>query len=1032
MKVNYITLFCLFIYKLTIAQFPNPTTLSTGQGTPGSQDPIWQCSPWSATIPGNPMGLTYGPTLINNNCAPGAWVDPSSLAAPLNNGNWITGTEANCATNTTAGYRYFRLTLNLPPDCNGNSVTVQGSYVLSLIGYVDNYIQDVFINGNSQGISGGGFSPGSQLSIYLDGPWVVGTNYVDILVYNAPGGGGGNPYGLLLVADGTNSANMDSDGDGVNDLDDLCPCDAGVLPHGCPVPSANTCDMDLIRNTFLAAGCIELPLCYSDCSIYFLNPNPNSGSGAQAFAQTLGANLISIQDASENECIINELNRLNETGVIWIGFNDEAVEGTFVWYDQAPVTYTNWAPGEPNNTGGNEGCTQIYPDGMWNDLNCNTANARSIIEVNLCPVITTNDVIVCSNETASITTSNPILGSHPYTFSWSNGATTQTQTVPTVAAEYIVEVADRYNCSVTDTVDVSVKPIPVTNFTDTLICSGENVNYQLSSDIPGTTFAWTVNSNAVSGASAGSGNVINQVLSTTGTTNGSVVYTVTPTFDGCNGAPQNITITVSARPVLSFSPTSPEICQNDTIQITVNGASTYSWNPSTGLNTAVGNTVNAFPSNSQIYTVTGTNSDGCQNTNTVSVTVNPSQPVNAGPDQAVCIGEPVTLSASPTNQGATFVWTGGVVNGVPFVPAQTTQYTVTSTDVNGCNSKDSVIITVRPLPVITAGQDVYGCENDVVTLSGGGAGVGGNYTWNNNVMNGTPFVVSIGTNLYIVTGTDINGCKNTDTLMINIEPIPLPSFSSMQDGYCTPVIATFNNTSVGGQTCLWILDNGDTLTGCNLVSYEYNEPGIYGITLNLETNNGCTASLYQDSMVIIDPYPVADFTYQPQVVSSIEPEVKFVNNSWGAVSYIWTFGDGTNGSNQISPVHVYPHDIGGSYLTTLIAISQYGCRDTTSTLIKVREELIFYIPNTFTPDNDQFNQVFGPVFKSGFDLYDYTFLIFNRWGELLFESHDASIGWDGTYNGSMSQQGTYMWKIEVKTITSDERKVYIGHVNLIR
>src|SRR5690348_8293162 len=98
-----------------------------------------------------------------------------------------------------------------------------------------------------------------------------------------------------------------------------------------------------------------------------------SGSAAQALAEGLGANLVSVQSQAENDCLLGALNAIGETGTIWIGFNDEAVEGTFEWYDQSPVTYTNWAPGEPNQSG-NEDCVQIYPGGtypgMWNDLDC--------------------------------------------------------------------------------------------------------------------------------------------------------------------------------------------------------------------------------------------------------------------------------------------------------------------------------------------------------------------------------------------------------------------------------------------------------------------------------------------------------------------------------------------------------------------------------------------------------------------------------------------------------------------------------------
>jgi gliding motility-associated-like protein len=225
--------------------FPNPATLSTGQGIIGTFDPIWLVSPSYSSSPPNPIGLSYTPALINNNCAPGAWVDPASLSAPVNNGNWITSNnDANCANNTLDGYWYFRLTLDLPSDCNGISVAVNGNYILYLSGYVDNEITDVFVNGTSLGISGGSYSVGAQLNMTLPGPWVSGINFVDIQIYNFPTGGSANPYGLLLVANSTATANTDTDGDGISDINDLCPCEASFAINGCPpqiTPSTQIC-----------------------------------------------------------------------------------------------------------------------------------------------------------------------------------------------------------------------------------------------------------------------------------------------------------------------------------------------------------------------------------------------------------------------------------------------------------------------------------------------------------------------------------------------------------------------------------------------------------------------------------------------------------------------------------------------------------------------------------------------------------------------------------------------------------------------
>jgi len=165
-------------------------------------------------------------------------------------------------------------------------------------------------------------------------------------------------------------------------------------------------------------------------------------------------------------------------------------------------------------------------------------------------------------------------------------------------------------------------------------------------------------------------------------------------------------------------------------------------------------------------------------------------------------------------------------------------------------------------------------------------------------------------------------------------------------------------------------------------------------------------------------------------------EVSFNNNSSGANQYIWSFGDGSPMSNEVDPIHNYANVAYGNYEVMLIAISPNGCVDTAYSYVALNEELIYWVPNTFTPDGDTYNQTFQPVFISGFDIYDYVLYVYDRWGELIFESHDASIGWDGSYGSEneidLVQDGTYTWVIEFKVLANDERKRINGHVNVIR
>jgi gliding motility-associated-like protein len=177
---------------------------------------------------------------------------------------------------------------------------------------------------------------------------------------------------------------------------------------------------------------------------------------------------------------------------------------------------------------------------------------------------------------------------------------------------------------------------------------------------------------------------------------------------------------------------------------------------------------------------------------------------------------------------------------------------------------------------------------------------------------------------------------------------------------------------------------------------------------------------------------VAAFTTNPNVFTQSSQSVSFSNNSVGANTFSWDFGD-QQSSTDINPVHTYSNTTSG-YTITLSATSALGCVDTYELTIEYQEEEIFYIPNSFTPDGDNYNQTFKPIFTSGFDPFNFEMIIYNRWGEIVFETNDAKVGWDGSYgsNGRAVQDGTYTYKIIYKNPKKDERKIVIGHISLVR
>ena len=169
--------------------------------------------------------------------------------------------------------------------------------------------------------------------------------------------------------------------------------------------------------------------------------------------------------------------------------------------------------------------------------------------------------------------------------------------------------------------------------------------------------------------------------------------------------------------------------------------------------------------------------------------------------------------------------------------------------------------------------------------------------------------------------------------------------------------------------------------------------------------------------------------------SIFDSDVNITNTSSGAVDYYWDFGDGETSEGE-NPYHQFPFGQPGYYEILLIATSQYGCQDSATKTIEIREELLIYVPNTFTPDGDQYNNTFKPVIGIGVSPEGYVFEIYNRWGELIFVSHDPAGAWDGTYFGKYCQDGTYTWKlafvISDDVIGGGEKKTYVGHVNILR
>lgn len=252
------------------------------------------------------------------------------------------------------------------------------------------------------------------------------------------------------------------------------------------------------------------------------------------------------------------------------------------------------------------------------------------------------------------------------------------------------------------------------------------------------------------------------------------------------------------------------------------------------------------------YQVVVSSSIGCSETLNVVVGSSGTVAVNVN-DVMACEGENITLSAIPSATGGSFLWTpnGETTQDISFTAMNSGTYSVEYT-LGSCSASDNATVTVNSLPIVNAGIDQTVCEGDQIVLSGTGAV---NLVWDNGVQDGVPFVTSTGMTTYTLTGTDANGCSNTDQVSITTNASPIA------DALVTPIIGsaplnvTFENLSTGATDYYWDFDLS-TLTTQNTVPlyYTYVSPGIYTITL-IASNGNCT-STWNTIIEVINSAPV--------------------------------------------------------------------------------------------------------------------------------------------------------------------------------
>ena len=317
-----------------------------------------------------------------------------------------------------------------------------------------------------------------------------------------------------------------------------------------------------------------------------------------------------------------------------------------------------------------------------------------------------------------------------------------------------------------------------------------------------------------------------------------------------------------------------------------------------------------------------------------------------------------------------------------------------------------------------------------------------NYSW---TANGAPMANSGSTidinpsvnTTYCVTVSD--ACETTpqtictDVIMRNV---PQPSFVTDTTWGCIPTIVTFDNTTspIDTDSITWLID-GEYYYNVDPLKIKFDEAGTYDVWLEVYSEYGCHNSLLAQDYITIYESPNALFYMSPNPTTIFDPVVNMTNASEGTnLTYLWSMPHGSPDTTTVeNPVVYYPNNVVAQYPVTLTVVNEWGCPDSMLAYVTVDPDILIYAPNVFTPDGDEYNEDWR-IYIDGIDIYDFHLWIFNRWGEVVWESYNPTGVWSGRYgaNGDYVDDGVYIWRIECNQVGVDRKLEFHGHVTVLK
>ncbi len=651
------------------------------------------------------------------------------------------------------------------------------------------------------------------------------------------------------------------------------------------------------------------------------------------------------------------------------------------------------------------------------------------------------DTILCSGD--SISLGFPPINSYTYSWSPSAGLSDPASSSPIftgintsalpVTYTFIVT-ADRINCVSKDTVNVTLYPNPAFSITGTdTICFGANNGIAAVISLVGGTapysFLWNtlpvqINDTAVN---LSAGNYSNTVTDANGC---SAIHTF-DIYQPNTG--------LSASIASQSNITCNTLC-NGSANVTASGGLgnyTFSWNTIPIQTTAL---VSGLCAGNYTVTVSDNNSSGC--TASASLIINEPPILTAGVSvfNPTCNGgnnATATVTAGGGTGSYTYLWSDGQTTAIAAGLSPGT-YTITVSDSNLCTKTAAAVVgaAVQVTAVPASANICVGQSTSINAVTTGGA-PSYSFLWNTSQTTQSIIVSPTANSSYTVTVTDNNGCIDSSIVQINVHPNPIVNFTANNKAGCEPLCLSFQDSSFvsAGSVTQWLWDLGDSSAASHSQTFDHcytNDsvfsPVSYTVTLTVTSDYGCTAAISKNNYITVYPNPNAVFSIQPQTATIAAPLISITNLSSGADFWNWNFGDLETSSIFSPSFHTYKDT--GTYHITLIATTQYGCADTAYQTIVIEPDFIFYIPNSFSPNDDGINDFFT---GKGLFIAEFEMSIFDRWGNFIFFTDNIKKPWDGKANhgADAAQEDVYVYVVKVTDYKMIKHK-FKGIVTLVR